>query len=197
MAFIDPDEYLHIKKGSVPYPGGGTIGDFMRGFEDVGGVVVNWRLFGSSGILSKPSSHPLQTYLMCTDSNEAQNRHVKSIVFPAATIQALTPHHFEYAEGVFAVNEAHETVLGPLSDKIATDRIVLLHFVVQSREDFEEKMVRTRPSNGMNLGHKELPYFEHMDAISTHNCTEGIDALAHSVKLRRTVRGQTVDHGTV
>ena len=59
MAFLDVDEYLVLQ----PRAGFKKLPDFLRGYEDYGGLVVNMNVFGSSGYKSRPQGSIMRNYL--------------------------------------------------------------------------------------------------------------------------------------
>lgn len=48
MAFLDLDEFLVLKDGST------NIVEFMKPYQNFGGLVVHWRLFGTSNLVQRP-----------------------------------------------------------------------------------------------------------------------------------------------
>ena len=58
-----------------------------------------------------------------------------------------SPHHAVYAPNSSAVTTAREKVIGPRSAAPVFSRVVLNHYAIKSREDFETKKER---GNGMH-----------------------------------------------
>ena len=58
MGFLDADEFIIMKDPSIP-----DLPSLLERFEDYGGLVLNWRLFGSSGLLTRPGA---KTASVCT-----------------------------------------------------------------------------------------------------------------------------------
>ena len=52
MAIIDADEFLYSCNKSMSVRD--EIADIFSSFPQAGGIAVNWRMFGSSGLLKKP-----------------------------------------------------------------------------------------------------------------------------------------------
>ncbi len=164
LAFIDLDEFLY-SPGSAPLP------DVLREYEQHPGVVVNWQVYGSSGLTSRTDGLVIESFVKRARTQWVRNRRVKSIVDPARALRPIGPHFFEYADGALAVTEDHQPVrvierpawtrrmrrsLSRLP-LIATDpyavrqssikhvsvgRLRLNHYAVRSRREFEQKTTR-------------------------------------------------------
>jgi hypothetical protein len=67
--------------------------EFLKAYEQFGGLVVNWRIFGSSGHKTKPqNTSTLEAYTACIpDTTIAQNIYVKSIVNVNHTAGTVSP----------------------------------------------------------------------------------------------------------
>ncbi len=59
MAFLDVDEFLVLQ----PQAGSKKLPEFLRGYEDFGGLVANMKVFGSSGFKQRPPGSVLRNYL--------------------------------------------------------------------------------------------------------------------------------------
>lgn len=57
--------------------------------------------------------------------------------------------------------------LGHLTESPATDQIMLLHFVLRSREEFNKKIAR----GGADGQHREGDLFETIDPAALSNCS--------------------------
>ena len=92
---------------------------------------------GSAGHLRRPAGGTLANY------GEALglDGHVKSIVRPELVTRPLSPHHFAYREGAFAVNEDGFPVAGPCSYPTAR-HLRVNHYYYKSQQDFEAKIAR-------------------------------------------------------
>ncbi len=136
LAFFDIDEFL------VPLTGAASCADpplsrLLRPYERFGGVALHWMMMGSGGHLRRPPGGTLANY------HEALglDAHVKSIVRPEAVARPLSPHHFAYREGEFAVNEDGFPVAGACSYPTAR-HLRINHYYYKSQQDFEAKIAR-------------------------------------------------------
>jgi len=132
IAFFDTDEFIVPKKDN-------SIKDLLKRYEDFGGLGVQWKCFGSSGVIKKPKSI-INSYTHAT--NTADNRHIKSIVNTSFVITCLGPHHFRYEKGKPCVNENYKSIGGPFNTPYTYKYIQMNHYVTRSREDFELKRKR-------------------------------------------------------
>ena len=103
LAFIDLDEFL-FSPGPTPLPA------VLTDYEEHPGVVVNWQVFGSSGLRVKPDGLVIETFVARARTQWVRNRRVKSIVDPTRATRPIGPHFFEYAGGALAVTEDREPV---------------------------------------------------------------------------------------
>ncbi len=64
LGFIDVDEFIVVKpnvtQGKLEYAP--DLFQFLQPYQDAGGLVVNWRMFGSSGHRSRPHQPVTQAY---------------------------------------------------------------------------------------------------------------------------------------
>lgn len=137
LAFLDIDEFL------VPLSGVGgadavpPLSRLLRPYERFGGLALHWMMMGSAGHLRRPPGGTLANY----DEALGLDGHVKSIVRPELVARPLSPHHFAYREGAFAVNEDGFPVAGPCSYPTAR-HLRVNHYYYKSQQDFEAKIAR-------------------------------------------------------
>jgi hypothetical protein len=86
----------------------------LRPFEDQGGVVLHWQLFGFNNLVERPRQGVLASYISCWPIKHGIHRHVKSFVQPARVVKPETPHSFIYRLGYHAVDTQRRIVRGPL-----------------------------------------------------------------------------------
>jgi glycosyltransferase involved in cell wall biosynthesis len=164
LAFIDLDEFL-FSPALLPLP------EVLRDYEEYPGVVVNWQVYGSSGLTARPDGLVIESFLMRARTQWVRNRRVKSIVDPTRAVRPTGPHFFEYADRAPAVTENHEPVRVvehrawtrrirrglarlPLVEAdpyavrhssvndVSVRRLRLNHYAVRSRQEFEQKTAR-------------------------------------------------------
>jgi hypothetical protein len=145
MAFIDADEYIVVKDSALKIP------DVLRRYEEYGGLVLFWRLFGSSGHVRRPSGGVLANYNRC-----ANNYQVKTIANMRYTAGAgSNPHSMKYKEGYFSVDTARQPCVGPTANATVCnsatsepvpahlfDVMYINHYFTKSEEEWRWKLRR-------------------------------------------------------
>eukprot|EP00887_Chlorella_sp_A99_P004110 scaffold23.g4110.t1 len=146
---------------------------YLRRLEGVGGLVVNWRLMGSSGHKARPEGGVVRSFLACTPADYHENHQLKSIVNTLLVDCPTTdPHHFIYKGTVTPVDTAGVPTEGPSNPEIRGDTWVLFHYVIKSEGEYRQKMAR-----GSAMGnHKTMAFFERIDAEATESCPQALEA---------------------
>lgn len=130
VAFIDIDEYINIKSTS-------DITEYLDNFIDYPAVGLSWKLFGSSGHITRPDCRTIEAYTNCLKGHTL----IKSIVQPAFVEKVSSPHHFIYKNNKNAVNEHFIPIIGP-NTYCTGESIQINHYYFRSQQDFEEKISR-------------------------------------------------------
>jgi len=135
IAFIDIDEYL------VP-----TVDDnlkeILQEYERYGGVVVNWRCFGTSGVERLEPGELLIERLTRAATREGDRSWlVKSIVRPERLSGGWGVHQFGYRPPYFAVQTDHSRVPPIIKgqnssrvESICDDRLIINHYQLRTLE---------------------------------------------------------------
>jgi Glycosyltransferase family 92 len=142
IAFIDLDEFLFC-------PTGEPVPEILRDYEDFPGVGVNWRIFGTSGHVTKPDGLVTESY-MHFNRNPHSRRTIKSIVDPSRVQKAVSGHYFEYRDGL-AVDELERPITGPdfaFTETMAMERLRINHYAQKSMEESRRKRARVRADTG-------------------------------------------------
>ena len=135
----------------------------LEPYEQFGGLALNWMVFGSSGLVSRPNGTVLSSYTKCAPSIT-----IKSIVVPEHTLSASpNPHWFHYKDGYHAVNERGDKVDTWLNDPPTMKHLYINHYATKSLEDFHRKMKR----GSATRAHKKISEFERFNAMATDTCT--------------------------
>jgi hypothetical protein len=173
MAYIDVDEFLEATSKKE------TLDDILKSFEPddlVGALGVNWKTHTSNGLLKRPESCR-KAFTTCLVDSPAElyggtddNHHIKSIVKTSFFGGCQNPHKFGLRDGAMTVGETGDIIHGlAWRSPITRDRIALHHYAVKSREEFEEKMLR---SNGMS-DPKSEGFWDHVEnQIPQEECRE-------------------------
>lgn len=117
LAVIDGDEYI------VPV-GKKSISKILKNFEDVGGVYINWLVFGTSHVEKIPKDR-----LMIEMLNHCEAKPTgfgKSIVRPERVSNCTDPHRMWYRSPYYHVNTNHQKFdwVPPIAD----DKLLIHHY---------------------------------------------------------------------
>ncbi len=137
LAFFDADEFLVLQKDA-------SINAFLRPFPpEVAAVVVNWVVFGSGGQARYLPQPVTERFGDALPEGASWNRVFKSFgrreLLTGTGIHRLNPGSGHYV----TTSGAEAQFDGPMRTKTAGTGIATLHhYIVKSREEFEEKLQR-------------------------------------------------------
>jgi hypothetical protein len=123
IAFLDSDEFLYpIKTHSIL--------DFLKNYEEFGGIVANWQMFGTSRVEKlDPKRLMIEQLICCAPSDSHINYYVKSIIRPERAIGFFRcAYYATYEPGYFQVNTNKEQFDGPYSPYILLDQLRINHY---------------------------------------------------------------------
>ncbi|GAB6057625.1 glycosyltransferase family 2 protein [Desulfonatronum parangueonense] len=130
ICFIDIDEYIVLKKTK-------DVKVLLENYELYAALGVSWKIFGSSGHISRPKESVFYSY-----TNVVSNHNlIKSIVCGEKVKSVSSPHHFLYKNDHYCVNEHYIPIIGPRSYH-STEYVQLNHYYYKSQQDFESKISR-------------------------------------------------------
>ncbi len=89
IAFIDVDEFIVLKDKTKSIP------DILKNYEEFGGLAINWKLFTSSGHITRPEGGVLANYNMCY--NHIFVKTILNTKFNLQTDIILHPHNVQSA----------------------------------------------------------------------------------------------------
>lgn len=139
--------HFHALDERLFCPSGQRVVDFLRDYEEFGGLAVGWILFNSNGHILRPDGLVIDNY---TRGLEDDMYHVKTLVQPSKTVgHGGTPHNFVHLPGFCTVDENRRPMSGPVMKPPTPGRfdptgyprelIRLHHYQVMSREEYVEK----------------------------------------------------------
>lgn len=138
IGFIDIDEFIFP-------PWGETLSNFLKKYEYASGLVVNWRIFGSSGLDKKPEGLVIENYLKRGLVTNKINYTVKTIANPKCVLRFKNPHFVQMKNGYrYPVNESGLEIPSWESPVNDTDVICVHHYFTKSKEEFAQKIARGR-----------------------------------------------------
>lgn len=166
MSFTDADEFFLVRNSSIS-----DMNQLLRQYEGFGALVVNWQMFGSSGLTERPENGTLASYFKCFPLHHKENLHVKTIANVRHTLGTQgDPHHFRYRPGYFAVNEQWQRVDGPFTANVSISQVALYHYATKSLAEYQFKIRR-----GSAMGNqKTIHFFHFIEQAATSNCTDAL-----------------------
>jgi hypothetical protein len=129
LAIIDTDEFI------VPLSTN-TLPEFLKDFEDVPGVEINWLLYGSNGRKEKTEGLVMERFKTHALPEYAVNRNVKSIHNPRAVLY-VNAHNAVYFDNKKSVNTDKTSNMIPFLDrKPILDKLIVNHYFCRSLEEY-------------------------------------------------------------
>lgn len=140
------DEFLFTKDHT-------SLSEFMKDFDEIGALGVEWEQFSSGGHVTRPSGLTIENY---TRTFYDQFHHIKMIFRPDCAVSNNgTTHAVILNNGWLPVNERFYPLFGSMNtDDPGFFKIKIHHYTVKSREEFEEKQ---------NKGYLDLPGSRHAE----------------------------------
>lgn len=145
LAIIDMDEFL------VPVKDNNLV-NFLSAYENdnIGGVGVNWQMFGTSFVPMIPEKKLLiETLVLKTDPNNSINRYVKTIVRPER-VERPSIHSCIYKNHFIAVNSDGKLTKGSFQD-ILIEKIVINHYWTRDQYFFQINKIPSREKRGRTV----------------------------------------------
>ena len=163
MAYFDADELLVLKQHAC-------IQEFLSHYpDDAGAAVINWLSFGSSGAQAYVDELQSIRFRRCArEQPGCKNRFVKSIVRVAA-IERASSHTALLKPGYSYCNDQMQPVeIVSGAKTLASSHAVaqLNHYVVRSRQEFQEKRARgnvARTSDALDKYGRDEAFWEAHD----------------------------------
>lgn len=137
MVFIDCDEFImpleETQNNLVT-----VITGILEGKKNVGGLGVNWNVYGSSGHETKPDGLIIENYLYRTKNDGNFNDRIKSVVNPRLVKKMLT-HYPVYHKGIYTISEKGKVIVGPLHEDFELNKIRINHYFTKSKEEWTKR----------------------------------------------------------
>ena len=111
--------------------------DIFSTFPKAGGIVVNWRMFGSSGLQEKPTQGGvLDNFLYRAKEDGKGNNCIKTIVNPRRVFKYEHVHFPTYLKGFYSVDENGKKVEGWSNKIYEIKKIRINHYFTKSKEEW-------------------------------------------------------------
>ena len=166
MAFIDSDEFIFPKTNQSISE---VVDEILSRNPNASGVAIHWQIFGSNGQDKADYSRGVlerftrrgekdfsDRFAFTRTKNsrsykaycEIGNNFFKPITNPRH-IKEMHTHHADYFEGHYVVNENGMRLQPAMAvSPVNAKRIVLNHYIIKSREEFNLKQARGRADDG-------------------------------------------------
>lgn len=162
VMFLDLDEYL------VPFGDGSLQGFLARVPAEVASVHVNWRGFGSSGVISPDYELVTTTFRRCSPADWGNNTHFKSLA-RTTLVDKVHIHNITTTAGERVLSDFRpfSTHGNGMSDRIVHDAIQINHYQCKTFAEFEQRMRRGdanyHPAHDFRARDASLTRFGHFD----------------------------------
>jgi hypothetical protein len=120
----------------------------LRGFENVTGIIINWRMFGSAGLKNRTAGLVIERFKDASPLDFNSNRHAKSIVNPRK-VYLLDIHwalYLDEANDVDVYGRVYDydmRMIPPIHHRIRIN-----HYWTKSYEEWLIKRARGKASTG-------------------------------------------------
>jgi hypothetical protein len=120
LALIDADEFIVSLKGSIL--------DKLEKYQNVGGVYINWLIFGTSNVEKVPKDKLItETLLYCCEKPMYLG---KNIVRPERVTTCISPHEIFYYSPYYHVNANGIQFEHVDTSPISEDDLLIFHYCV-------------------------------------------------------------------
>jgi len=165
VAFIDIDEFIVFNNGY-------TLDSFCKEFEPYSAVLMNWRMMGANGHISKPEVSVTEAYTMESPSLPQDYGYNYKSLCNLKKWKGLIHNHL--AEG--CVNTNHKEDI----HEIQYDKVALNHYFTKSWEDWCDRIFKR---GGTQNGHRTLAQFFEVNPDMEHLRIELIRSVADLVPV--------------
>lgn len=111
----------------------------------VGGIGINWRVYGTSFHDTKQSGGLIGNYTYRAADEYAGNVHIKTICNPRAVVGVPNPHFCNYKNGWSQISEKGTIFQGPFFCDASCSKLRINHYESKSREELLAKLKRGWP----------------------------------------------------
>jgi hypothetical protein len=191
VALIDVDEFIMLSTRTDNNTDSGALNSlpkFLRNFMDTDGLILHWRMFGSSGHINRPRGGVLRNYIKCYSVENAEKMNSESRN-PRGQTKSIT--HTRKRNNTIDLCNAHEcfnlnyrmVYVNSLKQannlSVTFANVSLNHYRLKSKQDFIEKMKSTTKyerDQPVTFGH----YWSYVEKLAVANCTDGL-SIANSL----------------
>lgn len=178
MGFFDIDEFLMSSNPSDSVID--IIDDIFKNDKNVGGLGINWYMYGSSGLTKKTDGLVMERFVCRAGFDSVRNRSIKSIVNPLCVKCINHPHFADLHRGYYNTGLKGE-LIGNYLNPISEESIMRVnHYYTKSREEWNKRRTLEEADYG---GPKRFVAFESVD----ENDVKDETALYYLDKVKETM----------
>jgi lipopolysaccharide biosynthesis glycosyltransferase len=140
LAIIDSDEFIVPKNTN-------DMKIFLKDYEHYGGLVVSWKVFGTSNVKTVEKNELMIEKLVYSQpENEFGDNYIKSIVQVDKVMYAGDSHYCVYKDSFYAVDSDKRKHLGTGKHHYPSqEKIILNHYFYRTENDFKNIKLKYRP----------------------------------------------------
>jgi hypothetical protein len=175
LAVLDSDEFLYaVEEDHLP--------TYLAAFENAGGVVAHWQLFGTSHVSRIPPDRlMIELLTLKAPDGYGENSFVKSIVRPERVRTMTDPHFAHYKTPYQAVNQNGHPVPHSLSP-IVVNKLRINHYWSRDEDFFYSTKVARRQA--WNEGFDgQIRRLEAINQVEDHTIQRFVPALRQRLVL--------------
>lgn len=157
LAVIDADEFIYCSNENH------TLLPILNSYfknSKVGGLAVNWVIYGSSHFKTRPTGLVSNNFIYRSKVDFEKNHFIKTICNPRKVFDFTLSHAANYLPGYYAIDEKYNYVPWAKTKKVNISKIRLNHYYSKSREEFLKKRNR---GSGEVLAPRRLDEFDEHD----------------------------------
>ena len=198
LAYIDADEFIVPTTDQPIFQIVDnifeTLNESAAKYESriVGGIGVNWKLYGTSNHETKPQGLVIENYTLRGDTDA--NRHIKSIVNPRAVARWTNPHFAVYLPDYRSCSQNGLYLSGPFCNIENDSPLRINHYFYKSVEEFKFRINRKKCDIYISNEDLALAINKSLAEAGQHNLIEDRTAcrFADQVKAELIQNGYTV-----
>jgi hypothetical protein len=169
LAIIDGDEYIvPVEEGTlIPQvldeieknymnPIFATPCDDIQECDFIGGIGINWHVYGTSGHKTRCPGLLFENYRYRADNECNANNLIKTICNPRVVSDIVNPHYVIYIPDYCTVSENGSVIPHAFFFDSAYKKLCINHYKCKSEEEYLEKNKRGWPDIDLQLSEKEL-----------------------------------------
>lgn len=161
MAFLDLDEYLFRTSDSEVSISESISRLLIKAGGGASGIGVNWCLFGSAGLKTRPQGLITENYIYRGEAKHWGNYHIKTICNPRRVSRFISPHYPLYELGAYNISDGNlKRLYGWFCHDVQWKYFRINHYYCKSEEDYKIKISR---GFGDRLGEYDMSQFKKYD----------------------------------